>query len=65
MKSASKLLAAGLALYAMSDNGHSFVDDTPRQRRDTSKPASLSHKEWKKRKRKIKATKIARRHNRR
>lgn len=58
------LVIAGLAA-AMTDSIDKLIyDKTPGPRVDTSKPATLSLREWKKRRRKLKISKHSRKQNR-
>lgn len=62
MKKAAIL--AGMAAMLMATETNVPSDYQPKYRKPISKPATLSNKEWKKRKAKIKAQKKSRKANR-
>lgn len=58
------LAMIGIAAALMESIDQVVYDQTPRPRMDTSKPATLTTKEWKRRKRRLEITKHSRRQNR-
>lgn len=58
------VLLMGIAAMLLGTENNVPDDYRPRDRKPISKPATLSRKEWKKRKAKIKASKQSRKANR-